>query len=111
MLTGGREHLGQTYRLTGPEALDLATVAAEVSAIRGTEVRYVAASEEAYRGALAKAGVPSVVADYMMPLYDLLRGGHVAGVSPDVERPTGRKPETLRTQLERDFGGASRTMA
>ena len=104
VLTGGRAHLGQTYRLTGPEALDLNAVAAEISAIRGTEVRYVAASEEAYRGALAEAGVPGFVADYMVPLYDLLRGGHVAGVSPDVERPTGRKPETPEVRLTRDFG-------
>ena len=38
------------------------------------------------------------------PLYDLLREGHVAAVSPDVVRLTGRAPERLRTQLARDFG-------
>ena len=55
------------------------------------------------RAGVAGAGVPGFVADYMMPLYDLLRGGHVAAVSPDVERLTGQEPETLRTQLEWDF--------
>lgn len=104
VLTGGREHVGQTYRLTGPQALDLHEVAEQLSEVRGEHVRYVAASEQDYRGALARAGVPGFVADYMMPLYDLLRGGHVAEVSPDVERLTGREPETLRLQLGRDFG-------
>ena len=100
-------HVGQTYRLTGPEALSLHTVAQQLSDVRGVPTQYVPATEQQYRSALAEAQVPSFVADYMVPLYDLLREGKVEALSPDLKRLTGRDPLPLRTQLERDFGAAA----
>ena len=98
-------HVGKTYRLTGPELHTEGEIAEMLSGIRGIPTQYVNASEEEFRAALAGAGAPGFVADYMLPLYTLIREGHVAEVTDTIERITGRKAVGLREQLERDFGG------
>ncbi len=97
-------HAGRTYVLTGPELHANADIAAVLTEIRGRDTRYVAASEEAYRGALAGACVPGFVADYMLSVYALIAEGHVGEVTEDVERLTGCRPTNVRAVLERDFG-------
>lgn len=48
-------HEGQSYKLTGPESVSLADVAARMTALYGTSVRYVDPPLAAYREALLKA--------------------------------------------------------
>jgi uncharacterized protein YbjT (DUF2867 family) len=46
------------------------------------------------------------VAGYMNKVYGLIRDGHVAAVTPDFERLTGRRPAPLQRVLEQDFAQA-----
>jgi len=99
-------HTGKVYELTGPEPLGYAEVADLLSAVRQEPIHYPSPSTEAYAQALSSAGVPDFVAGYMNKVYSLIRDGHVATVSPDFERLTGRRPAPLKRVLEQDFGQA-----
>jgi len=97
-------HAGKTYTLTGPEAWSMADVAAELSVLLGRTVTDVAPSPEAFRAALINAGVPPALPDYLIPVYQLIARGVVAGVTDDVQRLTGQAPRHVRAVLAENFG-------
>ncbi|MET0590414.1 MAG: SDR family NAD(P)-dependent oxidoreductase, partial [Naasia sp.] len=92
-------HRGAVYDLTGPEALTLAEVAATISRVSGSEIRYIDESlDEAYE---SRAGydVPRWQMDAWVSTYTAIAAGELAAVSPDVERVTGRAPLTFEQLL------------
>ena len=98
------EHQHQTYVLTGSEAYSYFDAADMLSDIRGEKITYPNPDEETYRQVLADAGAPDFVADYMIPVYGMIKKGHVKDITDDVEKLTGQKPEPLKAALTRDFG-------
>ncbi len=101
-------HQGNSYMLTGPEALSAAEVAERLSAAVGRQVRYVDLPPDAFRQALAGAGLPGWLADALIEGNTLLAAGHGAGVTGEVAKLTGRPPRTFE-QFAADhriaFGG------
>ncbi len=94
-------HAGQAYAITGPAALTREQVAATISAATGREVRYLPISEEDFQGAMSGAGMPAAYVGLMTGLYRMVRAGHTARVTDDVQRVTGRAPTTFE-QFARD---------
>ena len=101
-------HQGNSYMLTGPEALSAAEVAERLSAAVGRQVRYVDLPPDAFRQALAGVGLPGWLADALIEGNTLLAAGHGAGVTGEVAKLTGRPPRTFE-QFAADhriaFGG------
>jgi len=101
-------HQGTSYPLTGPEALSAAEVAERLSAAIGRQVRYVDVGPDAFRQALADAGLPGWLVDALIEGNTLLAAGHGATVTDEVARMTGRPPQTF-AQFAADhrlaFGG------
>ena len=101
-------HQGTSYTLTGPEALSAAEVAERLSAAIGRQVRYVDVGPDAFRQALADAGLPGWLVDALIEGNTLLAAGHGATVTDEVARMTGRPPQTF-AQFAADhrlaFGG------
>lgn len=95
---------GRTYQLTGPTAYTMHQAASIVSELTGKQIVYPEPSNEAYRGALKESGAPDFIADYMIPVYNLIRNGTVADPQPDVKDLLGRQPTDLKEVLKRDFG-------
>jgi uncharacterized protein YbjT (DUF2867 family) len=93
----------QTFTLTGPEALNYIQVAELLSETLDEEIVYPNPDEATYRLVLSQAGAPDFIADYMIPVYGLIKNGKVSEVTNDVEKLTGQKPETLREVIARDF--------
>ncbi len=87
--------VGKEYNLTGPEALDHATVAGIISRVAGRTVAYHALSEEAMFQGLRGTGMPEGAVQYVGVLYGVVRAGYAATVTNDVETVTGRKPQTF----------------
>jgi len=58
-----RAHAGESYPITGPEALTMAEVAGHISGAIGKPVRYVPITIEERRKAALAAGVPPFMAD------------------------------------------------
>lgn len=96
-------HSGKTYILTGPEAFDMHQVAQLISEIIGKPIIYPEPSNEAYREALIAGGAPPFIADYMIPVYNLIKEGAVANVSSTVQSILQRPPTDLKTVLQKDF--------
>ncbi len=102
ILTSGR-HAKKTYVLTGPELLSYFDAATILSDVTGKTITYPNPSAEEYTGALKAAGVPDFVAPYMISVYSMIANNHVNIIGNDIEKLTGRKPNTLRNVLSAQF--------
>ena len=78
----GTGHENQTYPITGPQALTMAEVAAILSEVIGTAIRYVDVPPEAARQAQLDAGMPRYLADGLAELFAERRAGKESVVSP-----------------------------
>jgi uncharacterized protein YbjT (DUF2867 family) len=96
---------GQAFTLTGPEALTYAEVSAVLSKAAGREIRYVPVDAESFVKSLAGAGVPAELAQYLAVLFEFVRQGYTAAVSPAVEELTGQRPRGL-AEYALDHGSA-----
>ncbi|MEV8515026.1 NAD(P)H-binding protein [Dactylosporangium sp. NPDC051484] len=93
VLTGGAEHDGRTYDLTGPEAFTLYEAAAELG------LRYAPETVKEAYASRAKYGASAFEVAGWVTSYEAIAAGELAGVTGDVERLTGRKPRSLRDMI------------
>ena len=100
VLTDPASHAGETYDLTGPEALTFTQMAAVISEVTGREVRFHDETVEEAYASRAVYGAPDWQVDAWVSTYTAVRAGELDGVSADVERLTGRRPTSLRDHLE-----------
>jgi uncharacterized protein YbjT (DUF2867 family) len=100
-------HEGRIYRLSGPESLTYAEIAAKLSAVLGKMVRYVDIPDADFKKGALGAGMPEAYADALLSLIHYYEGDHASAVTPDVERVTGRKPVRF-DQFARDHADALR---
>jgi uncharacterized protein YbjT (DUF2867 family) len=98
-------HEGQSYDITGPEALTHTEMAACLEKILRRPVTFEDVSAAAMRKALVGFHVPVWQADGLIEDYEHYRSGEGSVVSPDVERVTGRTPIYFH-QFARDFSKA-----
>jgi NAD(P)H dehydrogenase (quinone) len=92
-------HAGQTYEITGPEALrprDLADLYAELS---GQPVKVAHLSDAMLMGMLIAIGTPAPSAYSVTAFGRAVRRGYFDVVDPAFERLTGRAPTALRDVL------------
>lgn len=91
----GAGHEGQTYELTGPEALSFAEVAVELSSALGKSVRYVAVPPAAALDSMLRSGMPEWNARAVVELYGEFAAGKAARVTEVVARVTGHPPTSF----------------
>ena len=88
-------YAGVTYTLTGPEAVTLAEVAAELTRVRGREIRFHNETiEEAY-ASRQKYGAARWQVDAWVSTYTAIAAGAMDVVTDDVQRLTGRPSTSL----------------
>lgn len=95
-------HEGQTYMVTGPEALAKADVARIISKVTGRQVRYINVSPEQMAENYHYLGWPYRWADELVAVEDLRVANRLATVTDVVERLTGKKPTSLE-EFVREF--------
>ena len=98
-------HEGQTYTLTGPEALSYQDVAAKLSEAAGRTITYVPISPEQFRAGALGAGLPEWLVSALERLNEILAAGRAAEVT-DAVRRAGRKEPTTFGQFARDHAEA-----
>lgn len=103
-LTDPGRHAGQEYPLTGPEPLTYAQTAAILTEVAGQPITYVPISEEEMAQALSGAGWEPGQVGLMLGLFQAVRAGYAAPVSPAVADILGREPIAF-SQFARDNAG------
>jgi uncharacterized protein YbjT (DUF2867 family) len=88
-------HEGQTYAVTGPEALSHAMVATILSEVAGRTITYRDIGLDAYREQLVAGGAPPWLVEVRMEFTAVLREGFGAAVTDTVLHTTGVSPRTL----------------
>lgn len=90
---------GPTPPLTGPEALDLADVAALLSGIHGRPIERQVIADDALISRMQAGGVLPTVIEITLGLYQAARAGEFAAIDPTLTALLGRAPSALSTAL------------
>lgn len=88
-------HAGHAYTVTGPEALTYHEAAEVLSEAWSRDIRYEPVSDETAFALFTSAGLDADYAEMLVGLFQGVRAGQAAAVSPDVEQVTGRPPHAL----------------
>ncbi|HVK34975.1 MAG TPA: SDR family oxidoreductase [Microlunatus sp.] len=86
---------GQTLDVTGPAALTLDEVAAELSAISGRQVRYRAESEKEAYASRAHYDAPPFEVRGWVTSYQAIATGELSTVTSTVEMISGQQPQSF----------------
>jgi uncharacterized protein YbjT (DUF2867 family) len=95
-------HHGKSYEMTGPEALTMAEIAAQISQAIGRRVEYINVAPEEKRRALLAAGVPPERADALDELFAERRRCSESRVDLGTHEAFGVKPTTFAQFAERN---------
>jgi NAD(P)H dehydrogenase (quinone) len=90
---------GRTPPLTGPEAIDMASVAEIASHMTSREIRRVVVSDEEYRHGLVSGGVPAQAADMLVGLFAASRRGDFGPADPALPALLDRAAITIEEYL------------
>jgi uncharacterized protein YbjT (DUF2867 family) len=85
-------HDGQTYVLTGPEAITFDEVAFCLSEVAGRTIRYVDVPDDVARDGLLRAGMPDWMAENIVSVFGMRREDPAPEPTDAVDRLTGRQP-------------------
>jgi uncharacterized protein YbjT (DUF2867 family) len=88
-------HEGQTYVVTGGEALSYHDVAKHLSEATGKPVKYVDIPQDDARKGMVGAGMPQWFADDLVGLYGIFAAGHGASTTDVVQKVGKTKPRTF----------------
>jgi NAD(P)H dehydrogenase (quinone) len=92
-------HVGQTYDITGPQALSTSDLAALYADVSGRPVDLVQLSDWAFMSILVSIGTPWPSARSIAAFGRAIRQGYFDVVDPTFERLTGHPPVPLRDVL------------
>jgi len=92
-------HEGAIYELTGPEALALTEVAAQLSELSGRSVTYESETLEEARASRAHLGAPAWELEGWVTSYAAVAAGELDVATDHVRRLTGHEPMGVREFL------------
>lgn len=98
----GRVHNGNTYNITGPEALSFGDAARILSEHVGKKIYYINISEDDASRTMKDLGYDEWRINFLIEIYNLIRLGYLSNVTSPVEELTGKKPTTF-AQFAKDY--------
>jgi uncharacterized protein YbjT (DUF2867 family) len=98
-------HEGKAYEVTGLEAISNQEIAEIISQVVSRKINYVDVPEDAARSEMKQSGMPAVLIDMTMELYELYKAGYASEVTPTVEQVTAKKPISF-VQFANDYAEA-----
>ncbi len=99
VLAGEERFDGPTPPLTGPEALDLADLAALAGEALGRPIERRFLTDEELKAKMAARGAPDGAAAMVLGLYAASRNGEFEATSPALERLLGRRPTSMESVI------------
>ncbi|AJT43102.1 SDR family oxidoreductase [Psychromicrobium lacuslunae] len=98
------KHLNTSYDLTGPEALSLPEVAAEITRLTGRATSFQHETVAEAYASRAVFNAPDWELDAWVSTYTAIAAGEMAALSPAVRELTGREPLSLGELLSIESG-------
>ena len=95
VLTTDIGHEGQTYELTGPEAITYEHIAEDLSAAMGRPIEFVDMPDEAARAGFVEAGMPAWLVEHLIRVFGIIRQGALEQTTDTVRALTRREPRTF----------------
>jgi NAD(P)H dehydrogenase (quinone) len=102
-LLTGEGHDGAIYNGTGPATFTGTARAAAVSAAAGQPIAFVTLTHEQLAGGMAQMGLPEAVVNTVASIQQGFARGGFDIVTGDIERLSGRAPQTLEAALADAF--------
>lgn len=96
----GDGHVGQTYELTGPQALTFSELAVAMARHSGKPVTYLRETVEEAYASRAHYEATDVEREGWVSTYTAVAAGELEAVSGDVLALTGREPQTFEAWLD-----------
>jgi uncharacterized protein YbjT (DUF2867 family) len=87
---------GQSFNLTGVEALSYAQAAEVLSSVLNKPISYRHISDEAFIESLISAGVPEAYSHFLSAIFNPVREGFTSDITDAVKTLTGNAPRTLQ---------------
>ncbi|MFB7373437.1 NAD(P)H-binding protein [Streptomyces sp. NPDC056222] len=97
-------HDGQTYELSGTQALTIAQAVAEISGATGRDIRYVPLSPEDFVAELTGRGWAAAEAEDYAEAVSPIRRGMDSHLSDGVARALGRQPRDFTDYVKASVG-------
>jgi uncharacterized protein YbjT (DUF2867 family) len=99
-LVAPANHARKIYELNGPEAVTNGDIAARISRITGSNVRYVDIPEAAQRKAMLDAGMPEWQVTALLDLQAYYVSGKCGAITDVLPKLLGRASRTLNAYIE-----------
>jgi NAD(P)H dehydrogenase (quinone) len=99
LTAGADEHSRATYTLTGPQALSLSEIAAEMARRSGRPISYHPETLDEARASRAVYGAPGWMVEGWLTMYTSIAAGQMDLVTTDVEQLTGHPAQRLDDYL------------
>jgi NAD(P)H dehydrogenase (quinone) len=106
VLSGGDEHSGKAYDITGPELIGATELARLYSEAGGKPVEAVNVSDAEFIDGLVAAGLPRGVGELLASFGQAIREGQLDALSTAVKDLTGHAPAPLGSVLASAFAAA-----
>jgi NAD(P)H dehydrogenase (quinone) len=97
-------HEGVTYHASGPASLTAAQIADIIAGVGRTTVQFSPVTVAQFESGLAGFGLPPAVVKAISRFQQALQAGAFDVVTGDVERLSGRQPESVEDFLRRSLG-------
>ena len=94
-------HVGKIYELTGPQSLDMDSLAAEYAAALHRPVHYVDVPFEPWQDELRRRDLPEHVFHHLLTMAKLHAANRYDRLTHDVEKITGRPATSARDFVAR----------
>jgi NAD(P)H dehydrogenase (quinone) len=99
----GTGHEGKDYLISNIENNSFKEVADLISKAAGQKVSYFSPTQEEYKAALQKAGVPATYIDMFAGFAEAIKQGEFESKKSDMQFLLGRKPTTLAVYLQQVY--------
>jgi NAD(P)H dehydrogenase (quinone) len=97
-------HEGVTYHASGPASLTATQIADIVSKVSQIDVHFSAINVAQLEAGLSKAGLPPFILNAVSKFQQALQVGAFDVLTGDVQRLSGRQPESVEDFLRRNLG-------
>jgi len=101
ILTNPTGHVGNVYELTGPQSLDMHSLAAEYGAALHRPVQYKDVPPRQWEDELRSLGLPQHLLHHLLTMAELHAANRYDRITHDVEKVTGRPANRVRDFVAR----------